>query len=114
MRYAIVMSETGKEQVIEAASAAEAIEKSFVVVRYSSEVSEWPEYDRLSVMWEKGQYELIREETHRKFLEECGERNSKDFPRITGDLLVIFPFGGEQCVYIYETDHDIWNIGEEE
>lgn len=104
-KFAIAFSETGCEAVVEAPNKEQAIIESNNLVRYSSEHSEWPEFDLLKVVWEKSKYEVLDNASHKEFLLKYGCNEGGDYPKLTGELLVFLPTKGDQAVYIYETDH---------
>ena len=111
MKYAVVFSETGCDAVVEADSVIEAIRKVDPIFRYSSEFSEWPEYDRFTTAEKKGAIKVANRDNCLKtinWIKEVGKDTSENgYPTLASEesFTVFIPAEGDQCIYVYETNH---------
>ena len=111
MKYAVVFSETGCDAVVEADSVIEAIRKVDPIFRYSSEFSEWPEYDKFSVAEKGGGVEKIDAEKCKgviDWIKEVGKDDKENgYPSLAheDDFTVFIPTKGDQSIYVYQTNH---------
>lgn len=98
--YAVTHSESGRAEFCEAASHEEALRKIDPLMRYSSEHSEWPEYDRAT---DKG--ELVDAHLgHQEFIREYGSITSRDCPawdESAGDMMMVSDPDMDQDILVY-------------
>ena len=112
-KFAIVFSETGCDAVVEADSAIEAIRKVNPVLRYSSELCEWPEYDRFTTIEKKGTIKEVPIEKCQEtidWIKKVGKDNRDDgYPTLASkkSFTVYVPTGSDQAIYVYETNHPV-------
>jgi hypothetical protein len=111
--YAVTFSESGGGEIVKAASHMDALKKVDPVLRYaySEGGSEWPEYDKFTVVMKnaKGKYKF--EKSHEEsFIRKHGKLGYKDIPlwdEKAGDVMHFFTKGMEQYLLVYPVSDEM-------
>lgn len=98
--YAVTHSESGRADFVEAKNHAEALRKADPLMCYSSEHSEWPEYDRAI---DKASL-VDAHPGHKEFMRKYGSITSTDCPawdEEAGDMMMVSDPAMDQDILVY-------------